>query len=605
HYTLFNSAFREECKKIFGKDLKHGDSIKEMLGHLPNDLEEAMNHWNRAFDGEDFTVTQQFGDANLERNWYELHFSPIRDNAGNVTGAVHIVRNVTRRKLAEEELFESKEKYRTLFENSGINVFILDRDGVFQDMNTNAAKLFGGKPVDFIGKTIFDLNSKTVAEEYYESNRRIIESGVGRLYETLFEFPIGRKTFLVQEQVIKDVDGNNVALQSSSIDITERKQAEEELRESEEKLNALFGAMTEMVALHELVFNDLGEAVNYRITDCNNAFTEITGIDKQDVIGKLGTEAYDSETPPYLKEYTRVAISGIPYQYATHFIPLDKHFMISVVSPKKNHFATITTDVTAIRHIQEVISAKNKELENYLYVASHDLRSPLVNIQGFSQRLQKQSDTIKTMLTGCQVENSIMENINKITNDDMPRTLNFILSNVAKMDTLLNGLLQISRTGRIKMTIRRIDMNQLFKTIIASHNFQITESSAKVIVKDLPDCYGDENQLNQLFSNIIGNALRYRDKNRKLIIEIGGVSHYHKVIYSIKDSGIGIASRHLEKIWDVFFRVDSQGAEAGEGLGLSIAIRIADKHKGKIFAESEEGKGSSFFVELPKNEFSE
>ncbi|MCX6278896.1 MAG: PAS domain-containing protein [Bacteroidetes bacterium] len=604
-YTLFNSAFREECKKIFGKDLKPGDSIEEALAQLPNDLEEAMTNWSRALGGEDFTVTRQFGDTNLERNWYELHFSPIRDNAGNVIGAVHIARNVTERKLAEEELLESKERYRTLFENSGINVFILDRDGIFQDMNTNAAMLFGGKPVDFIGKSIFDLNSQTVAEEYYESNRRIIESGVGRLYETLFEFPVGRKTFLVQEQVIKDANGNNVALQSSSIDITGRKQAEEELRESEEKLSALFGAMTEMVAMHELVFNDMGEAINYRITDCNNAFIEITGIQKQDAIGKLGTEAFHTETPPYLEEYARVAISGIPLHHATYFIPMDKHFMISVVSPKKNHFATITTDITAIRHIQEAISAKNKELENYLYVASHDLRSPLVNIQGFSQRLQKQSDAIKAILTVCQIEDSIMENINKITNDDIPKTLNFILSNVTKMDTLLNGLLQISRTGRIKMNIRRIDMNQMFKTIIAAHNFQITEIFAKVIVKDLPDCYGDENQLNQLFSNIIGNALRYRDKTRKLIIEIGAVTQYHKVIYSIKDSGIGIAQRNLEKIWDVFFRVDSQGEESGEGIGLSIAKRIADKHKGKIFAESEEGKGSAFFVELPKDKFSE
>ena len=173
------------------------------------------------------------------------------------------------------------------------------------------------------------------------------------------------------------------------------------------------------------------------------------------------------------------------------------------------------------------------------------------------------------------------------------------------MDTLINGLLQISRTGRIKMTIRKIDMNKLFNNIIAAHNFQITELGVKVVIGNLDDCYGDENQLNQLFSNIIGNALKYSDKNRQSELKIASQTHYSKVIYSIKDSGIGIAPRHIEKIWDVFYRVDSSSPEAGEGLGLSIAKRIADKHKGKIWVESEEGKGSTFYVELQKNDFTE
>ena len=106
HYILFNSAFHEEFKKIFGQDLKPGNSMPEALAHLPNDLADAMNHWNRALGGEDFTVEQQFGDIQLERNWYELHFSPIRDADGKVIGAVHIVHNTTDRKQAEAALRE-------------------------------------------------------------------------------------------------------------------------------------------------------------------------------------------------------------------------------------------------------------------------------------------------------------------------------------------------------------------------------------------------------------------------------------------------------------------------------------------------------------------
>ncbi len=389
------------------------------------------------------------------------------------------------------------------------------------------------------------------------------------------------------------------------IDITAHKRAEDALRESEEKLNTLFGAMTEMVVLHEVVFNDQGEAVNYRITDCNHAFTTMTGIHKDDAAGKLATEVYQAESAPYLEEFNRVALTGEPYEYTAYYAPMDKHFMISVVSPQQGRFATVTTDITAIKQIQDVVAAKNKELENYLYATSHDLRSPLVNIQGFSQRLQKQTNAIKKAISECPLEPDIQQTIGKITDEGIPKSLDFILTNVSKMDTLINGLLQISRTGRIKISIRKIDMNALLEHIIRALSFQIEEAGADVVVETMTECYGDAALLDQLFSNIISNALKYRDKNRQLVVTITAQAQYHKVTYSIRDTGIGIARRHLDKIWDVFYRVDSQASEAGEGIGLSLVKRIVDKHKGKIRVESEEGQGSVFSIELQKNEFSE
>jgi len=239
------------------------------------------------------------------------------------------------------------------------------------------------------------------------------------------------------------------------------------------------------------------------------------------------------------------------------------------------------------------------------YLASHDLRSPLVNIQGFSQRLLKQTDLLKGIISKSLLDTETTNMVEKITNEDISKTLNFIFSNVTKMDILISGLLQISRTGQIKLTITKIDMDKLFKTIISSLNFQINNIAAKVIIEDLLDCYGDENQLNQLFSNIIGNALKYRDKNRELVITISSHVQFNKVVYVIKDTGIGIAPRHIEKIWDVFYRVDSASPEAGEGIGLSLAKRITDKHRGKIWTESKEGEGSIFYVELQTNKFSE
>ncbi len=122
-------------------------------------------------------------------------------------------------------------------------------------------------------------------------------------------------------------------------DVTERKKAEEALLRSEAKLSALFSSMSEMVVLHELVFDSDGNPVNYRITDCNVAFTRITGITRESAVGKLSTEVYGSDNPPYLDEFSKVALSGIPYHYDTYFNPVEKHFSISVVSPEEYHFA--------------------------------------------------------------------------------------------------------------------------------------------------------------------------------------------------------------------------------------------------------------------------
>ncbi len=128
-----------------------------------------------------------------------------------------------------------------------------------------------------------------------------------------------------------------------------------DLQESEAKLHALFAAMTEMVVQHELVFDEEGKPVNYRITDCNQAFSRITGISRERALGRLATEVYGTDVPPYLREYAQVALSGKPYRYETYFAPMDRHFVISVISPGKNRFATVTTDITERKRAQEAI----------------------------------------------------------------------------------------------------------------------------------------------------------------------------------------------------------------------------------------------------------
>ncbi len=382
-----------------------------------------------------------------------------------------------------------------------------------------------------------------------------------------------------------------------------------------------------------IAINLLGEELNYStvttyyLNDIFNSMKDmLITIDKQGYIQSVNQSCYEvlnyKEGELDKKRLSTILEQEIVYADLSKSIANDQIYdliskdnqQIPVVlaisnfvrgDEKETGYVIIAKDMTEIKHKQDIISNKNKELENYLYITTHDLKTPLVNIQGYSNKLEKSAESIKTILADCQLNSTDKEYVNKITTEEIPKSLKYILANITKMDALLNGLLQISRTGRITLIIHKVDMNKLFKEIIYAHNYQISQLSAIINIQDLPDCYGDENLLNQVFSNIIGNALKYQDSNRQLIIEISARSHYNRIIYCIKDTGIGIESRHLEKIWNVFFRVDAKSPEAGEGIGLSFVKRIVDKHRGKIWAESTEGIGSEFFVELQKNRSTE
>lgn len=270
-------------------------------------------------------------------------------------------------------------------------------------------------------------------------------------------------------------------------------------------------------------------------------------------------------------------------------------------SIRKSYYPELQRRIRELEEAKDLVERKNAELESYLYVASHDLRSPLVNIQGFSARFDKQAGEIRTLLSGMALEGENLRRRDEalvILSEKVPRSLEFIRTNSEKMDRLLNGLLRVSRTGRMVMTVRPLDMEALVGSVLRGLSYEIEESGAKVTVGPLPPCAGDEELLSQAFANLIGNALKYRSPDRVPEIVLSGRRAGNRCSYTVRDNGIGIAERHLERVWDVFYRVSGDTGPAGEGLGLSIVKRIADKHRGTVSLESREGEGSAFTLTL-------
>jgi signal transduction histidine kinase len=319
------------------------------------------------------------------------------------------------------------------------------------------------------------------------------------------------------------------------------------------------------------------------------------------------SKLYGAGEPPYFNIYVDVALSGNSTAFETYFPPMDKYFSISVFSPGKNKFATVFTDVTYRKRSEEHINIlnqelteKNKELEQIVYAASHDLRSPLVNIQGFTRELQYSFHEVVKLISETSDVESIRENLNSRIRKDVEDAFDFISKSTAKMDSLLSGLLRLSRLGRSALTIKRIHMNGLISDIVKTFEYRIQQAGITVEWEDLPDCYGDESMINQVFSNLIDNAVKFMDSGRPGRICVSGVVKNAQTVYCVQDNGIGIALEYHKKIFALFHRLDPK--ISGEGLGLSIIRKIVERHGGKIWVESEPGAGTKFYLSFENTE---
>lgn len=284
---------------------------------------------------------------------------------------------------------------------------------------------------------------------------------------------------------------------------------------------------------------------------------------------------------------------------------------VSLVRGENNiplYFVSVVEDIHAKKmltverdKLNEQITKKNDELEQIVFATSHDLRSPLLNIQGFSLELKSSLQELNEITDATNIEDNIKQKITGITKIEIPDALKFIEISSAKMDSLLSGLLKLSRLGRVKHELKQINMNKVLEDVAGALEHRLKDIGGRLMCENLPDCWGDEVQLNQVFTNLIDNAIKYRDPERPLLIKVGATVEKENIKFTVEDSGLGIDEDHQEIIFEIFHRLNP-GKAIGEGLGLTIIRRILQRHNGKITVKSELGKGSRFIINLPKQE---
>lgn len=346
-----------------------------------------------------------------------------------------------------------------------------------------------------------------------------------------------------------------------------------------------------------------------RITYVNDKFCEISKYSRDELLGQDHRIINSGYHPPsffadlwktisgghvWKGEIKNRAKDGTCYWVDTTIYPsLDG-------KGRPRQYVAIRTDITRrkedeirLKLLAEELAAKNKELETIVYVVSHDLRSPLLNVQGFGNALKRACDELQAKLTDFPDAG-----LNRLFTTDIPRALGFIETSVSKMDALLSGFLRFSRLGRVALQIQPLAMPKLVSLAAQSLKFQTDEAGAQIEIGSLPDCLGDPTLVGQVFSNLLDNALKYRHPARPGHIFVEGRREVGKIIYTIRDNGIGIATEHQPKVFDLFHRLDPKKT-TGEGLGLTIAQRILERQHGHIWLESHPDQGTTFFVSLP------
>jgi PAS domain S-box-containing protein len=509
-----------------------------------------------------------------EQNIYNPLESEIIDIDWTVSvtdsGYLIQLQDITEHKKVDEKLRESERQYSELF-NSMNEMFqvlelIYDDNGkivdyYYRDVNPAFEQLTGKTREQIIDKKVKDIFG--IVEDYWlEAYDKALKTG-----KPIDFVNYGAELDKYYDVHIWKIKENQVAVIFN--DITEHKKAEE-------KTKRILGSIAESYVEYD---NE------WRYVDINNKSEELLGINKDKLINKIVWEVFPKliDTLQY-KELHRAKKENIPVRFETKSLLSDNWYEINAyphpegLSVYSHNINKRKKNEKEIEKTMEELIRSNTDLERFAYVSSHDLQEPLRMVTLYSQLLEKR---YKDRL-----------------DDDADDFIEYIVENAKRMKYLIDDLLEYSRITSQAKEFENIDMDKVLESILSNLSIIIVENNVDVTHDHLPKIFADKNQIMQVFQNLLTNAIKFRGKEPPKI-DISAQKKEKEWIFSVQDNGIGINPKHQKQIFEVFKRLHTREEYPGTGIGLSIAQKIIERHGGRIWAESDLGKGSTFYFTIP------
>ncbi|KCZ71451.1 PAS domain S-box [Candidatus Methanoperedens nitroreducens] len=481
-----------------------------------------------------------------------------------------------------EELAKANEALQAIINNSTAVIYVKDTQGRYIMVNRRYENLLHIKSEQIKGKTDYDIFPKEMADAVRANDQKVLQARVPLEFDEVIQQDDGLHTYIAIKFPLYDPAGIPYAVCGISTDITERKRTEQALLESEQRYRSLFENMLHGFAYCKMLFDDRGRPVDFIYLNVNSAFERLTGL--KNVVGKKVTEIIPGikESYPELFEiYGRVALTGRPEKFEIDFKPLGIWLSISVYSTQREHFVAVFDNITERKLAEEELRRSNAELEQFAYIAAHDLQEPLRMISIFTQLLAKR---YKGRL-----------------DKDADEFITYAVDGARHMQQMIEDLLKYSRIGTSGRQLEPSNLEDIFDQTVANLKAAIEENNAEVAHDPLPTVMADASQMVELFQNLIDNAIKFR-REEPPQVHVSARREGNEWVLSVRDNGIGISPEFMGSLFQLFQR-EHVAKYPGTGVGLAICRRIVERHRGRIWAESEVGKGSTFYFTIPVRKF--
>jgi PAS domain S-box-containing protein len=378
-------------------------------------------------------------------------------------------------------------------------------------------------------------------------------------------------------------------------DISEYKRAGDALRESELRFRSLFNSMTEGFAIHEMITDEAGQPCDYRFVDINPAFERLTGLQREAVIGKTLSQVLPNEDPRWVQEYGKVVLTGEPAHFENYAPALHRYYDVYAYQNAPRQFAVIFMDITSRKQTEMALEqanaalqaytaqlrSSNEALEDFAFIASHDLKEPLRKVQSFSERLQSRYS----------------QALDAQGQDYIER----IRQAASRMQSMLDGLLAYSRAATRVQTFKKVDLKRAVLDVLSDLEVRLMETRGRVEIGELPVIEADPLQMRQLLQNLIGNALKFHRPGTPPLVKVTcNLDSPTEIELVVADNGIGFPMDQVNQLFLPFHRLHGRSEYEGAGMGLAICRKIVERHGGTISARSEAGEGATFVATLPR-----